>query len=386
MLDLRGMFLSIQRLIYIFAFWITALLAWPVSAQNDPGKIIFGTEVELRHPILLVQPSLVYGAINYIGGKPRIYPLYLHDFLSIFWRKAYLHALQNAPKRGVDFKVEGNRVIFPKENFEFQVNLDATTIEITHRPITTQDFQRLSPIIQRFMFDIPRSVGLIPSRSDLLGAGHLHIDIESAFGADAQLFRNFVVDYLNHWELYHGILGNDPLEAKDILQDPLVFQRYRNVIQAFDDGRISSLDALRLALADIGFRKVPFTTQKPAINLDTRFKTIEIRAIRAYRDALDMNLVMQLIQARIKSLKRRETPVPIQPHDPQTSNQQIMMQMFHSYVTGSGLSFETFRLLAPEAFEPTQYRFSGDELVPNPGPLRSCMLSLVGIHPGFWLR
>jgi hypothetical protein len=173
------------------------------AAQNLPGDIRFGTELELRHPLQFLQPSILYGAFNYLTGKPRINPLYQHDIISMIARKMYLHALKASPDFGKRFVIKENRILFPDLDFEFQINLDATTLELTHRPIKTREFRKLGPVIQEFMFNTPIALGLRPSRYDLLGAGHLHLDIQDAFGEDAQLFRNFVVDYLNHWELYN---------------------------------------------------------------------------------------------------------------------------------------------------------------------------------------
>lgn len=328
-----------------------ALLLFPFLLNaGSPGKIKFGVENEYRSPTLFLAPSFLI-AIGYYHFGLKFEDPYKFDF---FAKRIQRRLLEYISKHGDGCTVEGQDVVYESRDFKFQVKIDVGVIELTHQPLTTSQFAELQPLIQRDMFDLPIAFGLYQSRLPVLASAHLHMDLEDAFGGDAKLFRNFIVDFVNHRELYNGALGYDPMEGKDIFRDLERFKQFQDLIKAFDRDGNWTFEKLQQQLADIGLVKISRTNKKPMINIKTKFGTLEFRALNPFRSSQDLYLVMHLIENRIEQLKSSSL-VSLKPTRENSSLSELSFS-FRDYVVGAGLRWLDYQHFLPKKWQKEMLR------------------------------
>jgi hypothetical protein len=97
-------------------------------------------------------------------------------------------------------------VKFP-DGFWIELAVDPYVFEATLQKGSRLNFQRHKEVIDDFIFKPARDLGL--TADPWLGGGHISIDMLSAFGSDALLLRNFLVDQANFPELQLYVLGGD---------------------------------------------------------------------------------------------------------------------------------------------------------------------------------
>ena len=105
------------------------------------------------------------------------------------------------------------RVTFP-DDWWFQVSLDPGVIEVQAKPETFERYRQLEPRIREFIFKSANKVDLAPHPN--LGGGHIHMGLLSAFDNNQLLFRNYVVDTMNHPELAMGIFSKDYINSPPV--------------------------------------------------------------------------------------------------------------------------------------------------------------------------
>jgi len=189
------------------------------------------------------------------------------------------------------YDVEMIRVTY-KDGFWFQIATDPAVVEIQAKAATREEYLKYKEILERDIFEVARQVGMEPSEIGV-GGGHIHIGATSALDKDARLFRNFLVDFVNHPEIATGILANDHYNAPPVmaLNDKQI-EEFKKTINRFDNGDIKTIFALAKELQDKVYFETPTGWDPPkkyqAFNV-TRIvnnrtpveeKTIEIRAIR----------------------------------------------------------------------------------------------------------
>jgi hypothetical protein len=101
-----------------------------------------------------------------------------------------------------------------KDGWWFDIATDPRVVEIQTAPSTVEQLEKYKQRIQEDIFGSAEKTGLsVTDITKVFGhgwaAGHIHIGASSAFDGNAQLFRNFLVDYVNHPELGTGLFSND---------------------------------------------------------------------------------------------------------------------------------------------------------------------------------
>ncbi|HWU43276.1 MAG TPA: hypothetical protein VN132_07560 [Bdellovibrio sp.] len=197
----------------------------------------------------------------------------------------------------------------------FTVVSDPWVLEVKGIPSTSQELMSDADILQSLVFDTAREIGLQPHSR--IGGGHIHLDIETFFGEDKLLLRNFLVDLANHPELFLGALGFDLLNAPPIaLLSATQREAFAEVIREFDEGKLGMV-GIRKAI----IRRVYNSTFYPqyahqrsysekyqAVNLSHE-KTIELRGLRPEKSLRHHLLILQLFEKRIEYLKRLDKPI-----------------------------------------------------------------------------
>ncbi len=240
------------------------------------------------------------------------------------------------------------RVHFPEDNFWVQISTDPSVIEIQTKPSTVAEYKKSRVHMDR-LFSVGEAVGIKPHSFN--GGGHIHMDIKSAFGNDVKLFRNFLVDFMNHQELGgDGVLGGDFQNAPH-LSELEKFQRreFRKVIGEFDSGEINSIRELTDAINKRVYRGNPAgwgpTEKYQALNLlrallEDGESTVEFRGIDPQRDFDEFLKQINLFEKRIEFLKKNDGILELL--DLAKMSNADRLSAFRSYVEESKLKWKAY--------------------------------------------
>jgi hypothetical protein len=333
------------RLFALIAWYLIALaLAFDccLARSEDEPLITFGIEQELRAPLMwqTVAPVAVPLARLFGYGDGTAKRL---DAVAQVYQRTLLRKYQAYAHRHPEMlKVEGDHVTFPGLNFGFKVTVDFTVLELPTDPFTVESLKAAADRIQLFVFDIPRSLGLKPA--NFFRASHVHIGL-SAFRNDPLKYLNFIIDFVNHGELSGDMFLYDPVNAAPPVQKLSERAAFKQILQDFDDGKLQTVEEIRDRLLPLGFDKVRGGTQG-ALNLKTKFPTIEFRSNAPFESAKHMIEMMELFQSRIRFLDKRTTRLEYKDTGPLMSRQQ-MVDQFYLYVTEPGLDWGRFGKLMP---------------------------------------
>lgn len=290
--------------------------------------------------------------------------------------------------------VAADVVVRYPDGWWFRISVDPHVVEITARPATLAELARLRDRMQRDIFDAAASVGLYPSPSK--GGGHINIGVESTFGRDAVLFRNFVVDCANHPELFQGILRWKSKEAAPALSALSVKMRdnFAGAIRDFDEGRLRSIEELADVLNDEveGFEGNPRYQAVSLVYVGLRSRDerrIEVRGVRAQASADEFISEARLIDRRIEYLRALKGLIPLRiPTEAMSGEEKL--DRFTRYVAATGLPIESYKTLPllgcplgdlPVATEPEYLVRTQSELLKGKERVKTALSSL-----GRWLR
>lgn len=296
---------------------------------------------------------------------------------------------------------EAFTVNFP-DGWWFRVTLDPGVIEIQTRETTLTELKNLEGRIQKFIFDAGASVGLQPHEA--IGGGHIHIGDESTFGGDDRLFRNFLVDMINHPEAVIGIFGDRTgiANAFPFTSLPeILFGKLTALIEKFDAGKIQGRHALVEAINNKVYVAMPFPYPKTlrmepmknrAVNLmrmDLRFKdviatiarTLELRGRRPQKNAKDFIAQVELLDARLHVLKVQSHNLAIEPPKgvPENKINADDVARFQRYVGESRLDFKDYKHYVPTEMVSHGVTF-------QPGKIREATVNPYEKKPGFFSR
>jgi hypothetical protein len=233
---------------------------------------------------------------------------------------------------------DGRKILFAK---------DPNVVEVKTVPVRPGELAADLDFYEKEIFETARAVGLkSPKLDGPWNGGHIHVDIEEAFGGDPRKLKNFILDYIEHPELAGGVLVKDFYNAPAI--DPLKQKEaIGQIVEALDHWaeKGEKVDAFKvLELAELG----PFG-KRDALNVNTVYNTLEIRGLRSQKSAAELLKVMRLIEARIKytnglpSKQFRPRPIKMSPEEKRKA--------FRAYVEEAGLDYEEFKELAPRKFQ-----------------------------------
>lgn len=251
-------------------------------------------------------------------------------------------------------------IIEYSDGWWFQVSVDPGCIEVQTKPSTIEELKTLKNRIKKDIFSMAKSFEIFPH--DVIGGGHLNIGATSAFENNPKLFRDFVVDFMNHPEIAEGAL-----DVGDIINAPTLadngeaaLKNFDKVISDFDQGKIKSMEKLAVAIQDRVYEKVdvpneenPSKIKYQALNMTTiadsdvtdEFKRLEIRSVKAQKSIDEFILQCQLFEKRMQYLKTlRSAGSPIKFSFPESIiGPKTGVPLFYRYVSESGLKWKDYK-------------------------------------------
>ncbi|MCM2277623.1 MAG: circularly permuted type 2 ATP-grasp protein [Oligoflexia bacterium] len=340
----------------IFSGLVPILFSLPAHAWPPT----FGPEFTFTNPEILE-----VGNRNPTNAKSEINSAKLEQWRGVLVERC--KQLGCEVRRTSDKHGAAHRVSFP-DGWYFNISLDAAVLEVQTKPGTLEDFRARKELIQKEIFETARSIGIEPHKR--AGQGHIHIDVDEAFGQDSRLLRNFFVDYSNHPELAWGALGNHlgnsppvaalkPEQRKALIHALQEFDAHPGTHREFGD-LIDRNVYTHGTVAEWGFPR-----HYQALRFAWNLNTIEMRGFRPQRSADEFVKELELIQGRIEHLKKVEGAIPfVNPPTHELPLKEVVTR-FYGYVTESGLDWETYKtLLPPElvGIQPDTKRFPKPKL------------------------
>lgn len=190
-------------------YFVTGVLAYPIWARQNREDI-----------------SPVYNATTFGVGFGCYAAFLLDGKLSELYLKKIEQKLQprvDSSELKVEWqdsvgemKRKGLKLTYPSGDY-IVFSSDPQTIEVTMNPQTSGELIAKTDFYDQEIYELAKSVGLRPPVKDgFWNGGHIHIDLDQAFGGDPQKFKNFIIDFWSHGELARGILVDDPFNAGPI--------------------------------------------------------------------------------------------------------------------------------------------------------------------------
>lgn len=256
------------------------------------------------------------------------------------------------------------------EGWGFTVTSDPGVLEIKMPPKTNLFYSAHSANMQDAIFQSAHRVGLYPALFQ--GGGHVNIG-KNIFEHDVLLFRNFLVDLINHSELALGIMNYDLKNAAPILMlDTETLKRLRVAIDDFDrqysqkiEEQKSQLDFLAKRVHGLLYHSRYRHDMLSERGKHTAFSLIEFSTrfeIRSVRPQANFDVFVRqtrLFRNRLNYLKQIKRPIPVHPHihvysDELIANDQkyfftppvdpqAALRAFYSYVTEAGELWQDHR-------------------------------------------
>jgi len=247
------------------------------------------------------------------------------------------------------------------DGYWFQLNTDPSVIEVQAKAATPTESSRYSKRLQEDLFDEAKKQWLaVPSE---LSGGHINIGLLGEFDKNPLLFRNFIVDFINHYEISEGILNLDAKNAASPLTKKKIKTQLIEVLKKFDEKKITTTAELAAALHEGPFkdmgRQLSLSIRRIA---DERIpigeKTVELRSVRAQKSAKEFEHLVHLFNGRITYLKSLNFPLPL--YEGAISNDpKILVQRFQKYVEESNASWDELKKLIPTKLQERCSAFFG---------------------------
>lgn len=333
----------------------------PSPARDAPASAQFGTEFTFSNPLMMEQAR----GLSEGGRQEKACGENLAK------QKAWKLAMVDAAPPGLKFIEDTkDKDGYPSLKFTYDdgwwycCSLDVACIETQTYKMSLEDARARGWLdrVQRDIFNIAAGLGLVADKT--AGGGHLHLDLQTTFGGNYQLFRNFLVDFANN-PLALEALENDPTNAPVLGQlDEHLRTEFKRVIRLYDnkvaEGHIQGVDAivqLANAVQNKVYRNLQFDEPEKyqAVNLtrtvnptvDLPDKTVEIRALRAQRSAAEFVQIAQLFQARIEMLKHEPDLAydDAQVRGSGHSDPKAVLDAFRQYVEQAGLAFSDYQAM-----------------------------------------
>lgn len=242
------------------------------------------------------------------------------------------------------------------------------TMEIRMSPGSVEFFRHFKDDMQDAIFASAANEGIYAPW--YRGGGHINISA-TAFDSDL-LLRNFIVDMINHDELFMGILGYDTNNALPFqLIPPKAQQKVYKVIDEFDRGLFGRSQLLDQIQKVMRREKDPFLPQWKKlqdrgkhfafnfIGMIQKYEKLEIRGVRPQASMDVWVRQIDLLAHRLAYLDQIKQPisiqwkVPVQPINLDADGEnhmlnppvdpQLALRAFYEYVTESGLKWQDHR-------------------------------------------
>lgn len=245
-----------------------------------------------------------------------------------------------------------------------EVTNDPGVIEVKSTPNSLSEITQLRSFIQKNIFDQFKEIRMMPHERE--GAGHTNIDL-NYFQDKPLLLYNFIVDFYNHpgvgvvlsslsanksdaryidqmeetlWDFDHVFNFHFKTFKSDVaeLQRKLLSQKSKvktsDVISVFN--KILNAKYVALGIRDVGGK-----------NMSSKSR-LEFRALRPQANALEYQLVLEIIEARINHLKSFNYPLTLAPN--KIEDGWVALGQYADYLEESGLEYERYLSLMPKTW------------------------------------
>jgi hypothetical protein len=214
----------------------------------------------------------------------------------------------------------GNRGDFySPRGWWFHPSYDWGSLEIQAQPMTVAEILENKEDIQTAVFDSAWEVKLMAAL--YRGGGHINMSA-GPFEHDHLFFRNFIVDMLNHNELWYGIFNYDPSNGTpfELLHETTqeqVLSNIRRVDTALKHNISIHLEQFRHNVAPLLSGKHVFLNLI-GLNMVGSFRDrkIEIRAVRPQLSADVYYRQVKLLNARLLHIYKMSQSGEVIPHQP----------------------------------------------------------------------
>lgn len=369
----------------LYAASCISILLSPIPYRGS-NQAKFGPEFELRSWGQSV--AFIPEAIKHHFRKDKSKALQIENASDIKMREAFAEVMKRICKERNDCVVEkvedpyGDDYVTTRykityrDGWWWKITTDPSVVEIVTKPETKERFQELRERIQNDIFNAAKTIGLeAPKFGNISNGGHINIGAENTFQNDPMLFRNFVVDFMNHSELATGILLNDRYNALPLNASEKKRERFAEVIRRFDRGEITTSYDLALEINNNVYdyhskpdgHKEDALFMIPMITNKKRSQRLEVRSVRAQRSADDFIKLITLFQARIDYLRTVEKPIKYVNRPPITDVRESAMA-FNKYLTESGLNWDDYASVIPSVYQ--TYAPKKDGKTPNANPIK----------------
>lgn len=238
------------------------------------------------------------------------------------------------------------RVEYP-DGWWFQLTTDPGVIEAQAKPSTLGEMVAHRNDLRFDLFGEAAKHKLFADPTSAGGGGHINIGVQSAFGDDVLLFRNFIVDMVNHHELFQGILENDLVSAPTLVdKGPEALELFRRVIAQFDSGELGhTIRDLAATIEDavyageVKYQSISLTSIVDP-NVPANLARVELRGVRAQANMEQFFWELRLFDRRLKHLRGLDEPLPVEPFAPLTDAQKL--RRFNNFLVETGLPVEPY--------------------------------------------
>ncbi len=327
----------------LVALFSLALLV-PSQAQADGAKALFGAELEFtnkeidkassRSPNLINTPT----AVKYKNRFKKLVMQGCKGCTATRTKDGYGAAIW--------------RISYPNK-FWFEITTDPHTLEIKTKPSTAKQLAKEKGRMQRDIFDVAHKLGTV-ARYEEASAAHMHIGTKTAFGNNAMLLRNFLVDYSNFPALAGGALHKDYANAPPISR--LNAAQVKAFAKVTSPSAVSKMSVkefanklqqkvfYRTVEADFAPAKKYQATSVQRINdvLKTTAWTAEMRAMPSHESAGSFVRMAELLSARISFLEKGGKPITFKPQRVGSLTSKDKVNQFFQYVAESGLRWHDY--------------------------------------------
>jgi hypothetical protein len=266
--------------------------------------------------------------------------------------------------KGIDREKNPFYRITHSNGFWFQIALDPWVVETQMKPMTAEEYRHHYELIQYLVFQgAKESAGLTPH--DIIGGGHIHLDLETTFKGDLHLFKNFFIDYQNHPELAVGVFGDHSDNAPPLAVQT---QKQRDTLLRLVEDRTTSSQAIEDFAKNIEEQVYTETfyykfgpkkyqainlNRTANLNIPSSDRTVEIRSFAPQKDLNEFLLILELLEGRLAYVRKFDGLIPYahtatikaDPVEDIILEPQRVVDQFHDYVTQAGLSWEKFKVL-----------------------------------------
>jgi hypothetical protein len=251
-----------------------------------------------------------------------------------------------------------HRVEFP-DGWYFNIDADVTAVEISAKPLSESAWKEKQGLLKSVLYDTAEETGLKVPTWDRLSGGHISIGYQSVFEGNPLLFRNFIVDQINHVELSAGIHLYDPFNAKPLSFEPSVLRKLQIVLDDFDAGKLPNEEE---------FIKKVYKAIKGASAMDTstlakdKFKAsakrVEVRAHRSQKSPQEFVDLIALYNKRLDYLKNLDEPLVLE-SNPKKLPPEEMLKRYRTYLEEAGADYEVYKEHLPDWLKAESKRLYG---------------------------